>query len=183
MKTLLLLRHAQALGTAIGGTDKTRKLSPNGLADAKALGALMARDGLTPDAVLCSAATRTRETLDSVIEGMDSSSDQWSLDYLDALYNADYHVLYDAIKNADAEAETLLLVAHNPGIHALAARLAAEDGSAAVDRLSMSYAPATLTVLSCDIGDWADLAAYANAVKAVHETTEYNASDRPTRWM
>ena len=63
------------------------------------------------------------------------------------------------------------------------ARLAAEDGSAAVDRLSMSYAPATLTVLECDVEAWDAVKPYANVARAVHETTEYNADDRPTRWM
>lgn len=179
MKTLLILRHAQALGTEVGGSDKTRKISPNGVADAQALGKLMARDGLQPDAVLCSAATRTRETLDAVMGALDDAA----VDYLDRLYNADFDVLLNAIHEASDEAETLLLVAHNPGIHTLAARLAAEDGSAHVDRLSMSYAPATLSVLECDVESWAAIKPYENKVQAVHETIEYNASDRPTRWM
>ncbi|NCT41560.1 MAG: hypothetical protein GW778_07870 [Alphaproteobacteria bacterium] len=179
MKKLLILRHAQALGTAIGGSDKTRKLSPNGTADAKALGVLMAKGGLQPDAVLCSAATRTRETLGGVMDALDAAP----IDYLDRLYNADYRVLMDAVQEVPSEAQVVLLVAHNPGVHQLAARLAFDDGSERVDRLSTDYAPATLTVLQCDITDWADLKEYANVVKAVHETVEYNASDRPTRWM
>lgn len=179
MKTLLILRHAQALGTEIGGSDKTRKLSPNGIEDAKALGKLMAKDGLQPDAVLCSAATRTRETLDAVMGALDDTS----VNYLDTLYNADFDVLLNAIHEVNDDTETVLLVAHNPGIHTLAARLAEDDGSAHVDRLSMSYAPATMTVLECDVESWAEVKPYANKARAVHETTEYNADDRPTRWM
>jgi len=147
MKRLLILRHAQSLGTETGGTDKTRKLSPNGIKDAQVLGALMAREGLQPDAVLCSAATRTRQTLEGVMESLEDTK----IEYLDRLYNADFDV--------------------------------ADDGSAAAERLLMSYAPATLTVLDCDIDDWTAIKPYANRVTAVHETTEYNADDRPTRWM
>lgn len=179
MKRLLILRHAQAMGTETGGTDKTRKLSPNGVKDAQALGHLMIKEGLTPDLILCSAATRTRETLDGVMESLEGGK----IEYLDRLYNADFDVLLNAIHEAADDVETLLLVAHNPGIHALAARLAADDGSAAVDRLSMSYAPATLTVLDCDVEAWSDIKPYENVARAVHETSEYNADDRPTRWM
>ena len=179
MKTLLILRHAQALGTAVGGSDKTRKLSPNGIGDAKALGKLMAKEALNPDVVLCSAATRTRETLDGVLEGIDAGK----VEYLDRLYNSDFDTLLGAIREMGNAPETVLIVAHNPGIHTLAARLATDDGSAHVDRLSMSYAPATLTVLNCDISDWGDLEPYANVAHVVHETVEYNSSDRPTRWM
>jgi len=183
MKKLLILRHAQAANTAIGGTDKTRKLTPNGVADAKALGKLMSRENLQPGAVLCSAATRTRETLHNVMETLDTIGDNASIEYLDKLYNADFNVLVDAIAEASNDVQNLLVVAHNPGVHMLAAWLAREDGSPLVERLSMSYAPATLTVLQCDIEDWADLKSYSNKVLSVHETIEYNADERPTRWM
>ena len=179
MKRLLILRHAKAQGTEIGGTDKTRKLSAEGVSESKALGNLMVREELTPDHILCSSARRTRETLDGILEHLGSIS----TDYSDALYNADYNILLGAIHNAGEEVKTLLVVAHNPGVHTLAARLAEDDGSSHVDRLSMSYAPATLTVLDCDIGAWKELKAYSNPVKAIHETIDYNADDRPTRWM
>ena len=179
MKRLLILRHAQALGTEAGGSDKTRKLSPNGIKDAQVLGQLMAREGLQPDAVLCSAATRTRQTLESVLEGLEETS----VDYLDRLYNSDFDLLISAIHEVDDAVSTLLLVAHNPGIHTLAARLAADDGSPLSERLLMGYAPATLTVLECEIESWENLRTYSNKVAAVHETTEYNADARPTRWM
>ena len=179
MKKLLILRHAQALGTEVGGSDKTRKLSPKGIEEAKALGKLMARDGLQPDAVLCSAATRTRETLDAVMEGLDTCA----VDYLDRLYNSDFDTLLNAVHRANDDADTVLIVAHNPGIHTLAARLATDDGSAHSERLLMGYAPATLAVLECDVESWPMVQPYSNVVHALHETVEYNSSDRPTRWM
>ena len=180
MKQLLILRHAQAAGTDIGGSDKTRKLTPKGNDDASALGKLMVKEGLNPDLVLCSAATRTRETLDGVLSAFDNDV---SVDYANRLYNSDYQYLMMVAQEASDDIETLMIVAHNPGTHEFAARLAEEDGSDRVDRLSMNYAPATLTVFDCDIERWKDLRPYANKVKAVHESVEYNADDRPTRWM
>ncbi len=179
MKKLLILRHAQALGTAIGGSDKSRELSPKGQEDALALGTLMAKQGFQPDIVLCSAATRTRQTLDNIMKSLAKCKTE----ILDKLYNADFDVLLDSIRGTDADKNRVLIVAHNPGIHTLAARLAKDDASAHVDRLSMAYMPATLSVLECNIEDWADLKPYANIVRAIHETTDYNAPERPTRWM
>ena len=99
------------------------------------------------------------------------------------LYNSDFDLLLNAVHEVDNAVNTLLLVAHNPGIHTLAARLAADDGSPLSERLLMGYAPATLTVLECEIESWENLQIYSNKVAAVHETTEYNAEARPTRWM
>lgn len=183
MKKLLILRHAEAAATEIGGSDKTRKLTPAGAKDAVALGKLMSRENLQPGAVLCSSATRTRETLAGVMETLDNIGDNPPIEYLDKLYNADYNILMEEIHDAPSNVENLLVVAHNPGVHMLAAWLAKDDGSALVERLSLGYGPATLTVLACDIEDWAQLVSYSNAVLAVHETSEYNADDRPTRWM
>ncbi len=179
MKQLFILRHAQALGTQTGGTDKTRPLSPKGHEDAKALGGLMAREGLQPDQVLCSSATRTCETLDGVMESLSSCK----IEYMDRLYNADFDALLGAIREVSSDIERVLLVAHNPGVHTLAARLSKDDESAAVDRLMMSYAPATLSVLECAHAEWGDVAPYAQRLVSLHEAVEYNSSDRPTRWM
>lgn len=179
MKQLLILRHAQALATEVGGSDKTRKLSPQGHEDAHALGKLMVKQDLQPDFVLCSAALRTRQTLEGVMESLSDCATEIS----EQLYNADFETLLSALEEVPSDTSSLMIVAHNPGIHTLAARLAADDGSAHVDRLSMTYMPATLTVLDCDIEDWSDLKVYSNVVRVVHETTDYNAPERPTRWM
>src|SRR4051812_21010657 len=65
MRTLVLLRHAKAEHPA-EGSDFDRRLTTRGLADATAAGAWLASSQLSPDLVLCSPATRTRETWSSV---------------------------------------------------------------------------------------------------------------------
>ncbi len=179
MKTLLLLRHAQALGTQIGENDKTRKLSPKGLDDAKALGKLMMAKNLQPDIALCSPATRTHQTLENVMLSFTGVI----TDYNESLYNAGYEGLLNALQTIPADASMALLVAHNPGIHALAAKLAQDDNSNNYDRLTMGYAPGTLSVLSCDIDNWENLKLGTNKIIDIFDPLDYNAPDRPTRWM
>jgi len=179
MKQLYILRHAQAAGS--GHTDKERELTEQGFSDAEALGGAMLNAEFVPDFVLCSTAVRTRQTLKAALKGMGNTSP--AIDYREHLYNASHGDYLAAIQGVATHINALLLVGHNPGIHALAASLANEDNPSMVSRLSAGYAPATLTVLKCDIEDWAALRPYENKVLAVMEATEYNGADRPTRWM
>jgi len=58
MRYLLLMRHAKAETRGPGAADRDRPLVKRGLRDAALIGAAVARDGITPDLVLCSPATR-----------------------------------------------------------------------------------------------------------------------------
>ena len=69
-KRLFLLRHASTAPRS-SGSDIDRVLSPQGHADAAALGAFMSEKGYIPDAVLCSPAPRTRQTLEEVRKSVD----------------------------------------------------------------------------------------------------------------
>jgi phosphohistidine phosphatase len=56
---VVLVRHAEA---APGDPDELRTLTPEGQAQARALGAQLRAEGVEPDAVLCSPLLRARET-------------------------------------------------------------------------------------------------------------------------
>ncbi len=179
MKTLMILRHAQALSTPVGGTDKTRTLSPQGKADARALGKTMAQQDMVPGLVLCSPATRTRETLDCVLESIEGVKSEFP----EGFYNANADTYLHGVHACDDSVETLLLVGHNPGVQELATRLVNEDSPALLSRLAGGYAPATLSVLECDVESWEEIQFYQNRLMVILESTEYNGPERPTRWM
>ena len=56
---VVLVRHAEA---APGDPDELRTLTPEGRAQARALGEQLRAEGVEPDAVLCSPLLRARET-------------------------------------------------------------------------------------------------------------------------
>ena len=115
MRELILLRHAHAEPGAPGQADIDRPLSAHGLAEAEAAGRWLAGKGLLPDRVLCSSATRTRETLAAL--GDIGAGEV----YEDAsIYDASPGTLA-ALADANRDAERLLLVGHNPGLEQLAA--------------------------------------------------------------
>lgn len=117
MELLILLRHAKAVGETEAPDDRSRALADKGRADAPLAGAAMAEQGFRPERALVSAATRTRETwaLAGPVLGDPPA------EHREALYMADADRIWDEATRAGAE--RVIVVAHNPGIHALAATL------------------------------------------------------------
>jgi phosphohistidine phosphatase SixA len=115
MRELILLRHAHADSAAAGQDDHSRGLSATGRAEAQAAGDWLREHGLRPDRVLCSDATRTRETLAALGDIGEGEI------YEDAtIYEASPGTLA-TLADANRDAERLLLIGHNPGLEQLAA--------------------------------------------------------------
>jgi len=124
MHQLVLLRHAKAARESAGVSDHDRKLLPEGRRAAAAIGAAMRKAGLSPDVVLVSSSLRTQETLEE-LEAADVWDERPNIDTLPALYMATSTQIRDAIKNLPETVRSALVIGHNPGLHELAAALAA----------------------------------------------------------
>ncbi|WP_019631791.1 SixA phosphatase family protein [Actinomadura atramentaria] len=135
--TLLVLRHAKAVD-GDDMADAARPLAPRGRRDAAAAGEWLRARGLVPDAVLCSTAVRTRETLDGLALDADVA-------YEPLLYDNDVDVAARLVREAPENARTLLVVGHNPSMQQLVYDLAGEGPSA--------YPTCTLSVIDFD-GGW-----------------------------
>ena len=149
MKKLFLLRHAQA-APAGSKSDKERNLTPAGTKDALMLGRRMKQKHYHPDLVLCSTAQRTKETL----AALEQSIEIVSTLYINTLYEGGKSEMFQTIRKTDDHVDGLMIVAHNPSIHAIALMLARED-SPALGRLEAGYHPGTLSVFSCPCTSWA----------------------------
>ncbi len=150
-KRLFMLRHAQALPSSAG--DKSRALSPKGIKDAKALGRIMSEQGYIPDIVLCSPAKRTRQTL----ENLQTSLQITSVEFAEILYNGstgDY--LYE-IQKISGNYNNILIIAHNPCIYELVILLAKQGNENLLQKLSMGYPPASLSVIKCKCESWLNI--------------------------
>ncbi|MBT2206801.1 histidine phosphatase family protein [Actinomadura sp. NEAU-AAG7] len=111
MPTLIVLRHAKAVsGLEIPDIDRT--LTDRGRRDAAAAGEWLRANDLVPDRVLCSVATRTRETLDQLKIDADTVVEP-------KIYDNDPDELLALVAETPAEAGRLLLVGHNPSVHHL----------------------------------------------------------------
>ena len=144
MKRLVLMRHAKS-DWSFNLEDHARPLNARGQSAAKAMGDWLRAQGYLPDQVLCSDATRTRETLSRL--GLEVPV-QFSRD----LYLADPKTMFEALRNATGE--TVMLIGHNPGICAMAHEVLADWPSH--DRFDDCPTGATL-IADFDIKDWETL--------------------------
>ncbi|THF92955.1 MAG: histidine phosphatase family protein [Sulfitobacter sp. SK025] len=116
MKRLILMRHAKSDWSSAGTSDHDRVLNERGRQNAVSLGHWLAQRSLIPDAALCSTATRARQTLDLL-----DLPPYTSVTFHRNLYLASAETLLTALRAA--KGDTILIVAHNPGIGVLASAI------------------------------------------------------------
>ena len=124
MRTLILLRHAKAVRPHEAENDKARGLTGRGRREAAEAGAAMEAAGLKPALALVSTAERTRQTAAQALGGFSLERQ-----FEEALYHAEPESIWDAFAASDAQ--SVVIVGHNPGIGELATMLVhqAHDGS------------------------------------------------------
>ena len=139
MPTLIMVRHAKAASPA-GTADIDRPLSGRGQENARQVGDELRDAGRVPDRVICSTALRTRQTLDGLGLDVPADFESW-------VYDNDAEEILDLLRDQD-DAETLLLVGHNPSMHELVVGL---TGARA------DHFPTSATAVIEFNGGWADL--------------------------
>ena len=154
MRQLLLLRHAKSSWDDPGLPDFERPLNPRGRAAAGAMRTAMAGLGLAPDQVLVSTSRRTRETLDA-LEPWDETP---LIEPMDALYLAPAAGLLRALQEVQPTVRSVMVIAHNPGLHELAVLLmgASPQGGADARRVQEGYPSGALAEFVVT-APWADL--------------------------
>jgi len=154
-RTLLLLRHAKS-DYPDGVTDHERPLAPRGVREAELAGDWIRGRVDRVDAVLCSSATRTRQTLQRT--GIDAQAQ-----FSDRIYEATPGMVIDEINGVEAwvggDVATLLVVGHEPVMSAMALGLADEvSGNGTVaEEVSAKYPTSAIAVLRVP-GPWQELA-------------------------
>jgi phosphohistidine phosphatase len=154
MRRLLLLRHAKSDWTRPGARDHERTLASRGREAAPRIGAYMVRHGLNPDLVLCSTATRARETWDLIAKAFVQKAPAV---FDERLYEASAGALLEVVKETKGSVHALLLTGHNPGMHDLAQRLIASGDTDARQRLTEKFPTGALAVIDFAVDDWRKL--------------------------
>lgn len=141
-RTLLLMRHAKS-DYPPGVDDHDRPLAPRGIRQAGLAGDWLRANAPAIDGVLCSTATRTRETL--LNTGIDAP-----VRYSERLYASTPGTLIDEINTVDDAVGTLLVIGHEPTMSALALGLggAGRTNTAAAERISAKFPTSAIAVLT-----------------------------------
>jgi phosphohistidine phosphatase len=160
-RTLLLLRHAKSDYPA-GVADHQRPLAARGQREAALAGDWLRAHVAAVDAVLCSTATRTRETLART--QIDAP-----VSYVDRLYDATPGVVIDEINGVDSEVATLLVIGHEPAMSSVALGLATPEGSntTAAEHISTKFPTSAIAVLRT-AAPWEQLTLSSAALVTFH---------------
>lgn len=154
MRQLLLLRHAKSSWDEATLSDHARPLNTRGKRAADAMAEQMRTLGLAPDVVLVSSSRRTLQTL----EALQPMDDPPMVEVMDALYLAPWQGLLEALNKVPETARSVLLIAHNPGLHDLGLALVgpAAAGGPLAQRLATDYPTGALAEFTV-AGSWRDL--------------------------
>ncbi|MFC8171769.1 SixA phosphatase family protein [Streptomyces sp. NPDC057242] len=148
-RRIVLLRHAKADWPQV--SDHERPLAERGRSDAPVAGRRLAETGIGFDLALCSTAVRTRETWKLAVQEL---PERPRTVYEDRLYEASLGELIALLNDVPDEVSDLLVIGHNPGMHALADALAGRAEGDTAARMNRSGFPTSaFAVLTFD-GSW-----------------------------
>jgi phosphohistidine phosphatase len=155
MKRLCFLRHAKSDWGDPAKDDFDRPLNTRGAKAADFMAEYIASSPYRPDAVLCSTAARATATCSPLCKALGKDV---PITYRDELYHAMPDAMLEEIHRASDDAETLLLVGHNPGLVLLAMALAEDPEDETALRVAHGVPTGGFIVFEFDIDRWADLA-------------------------
>lgn len=167
MKHVFLLRHAKTEKGTLTQDDKDRALTPEGRMDAENAGNFLKEQSFRPDIVLCSPATRTRETLQHLTRTCPIPS---PTEYPDTLYLASSEQIFSLVQHLPETANSVLIVGHNPGLPQCMF-IASEEKSGAAQSVMMQFSPCSMAQLSFDTNDWGECEPDSAATKRIYPTT------------
>lgn len=163
-RTLILLRHAKS-GYPDGVADHDRPLAPRGIREAGLAGDWLRANLPGIDRVLCSTATRARQTLATA--GIADVG--VPVHYVDRLYGATPGTVLDELNTVTDDVATLLLVGHEPTLSQVALGLASIRGTdpRTEARIATKFPTSGIAVLRVEAG-WCDLGFGGAALVGFH---------------
>jgi phosphohistidine phosphatase len=152
MHTLYLLRHGKSSWTGQALEDQQRPLAERGRRDAERVARHLLDAGITPELILCSAAERTRESLELIRPALAPNT---RVRLENDLYAADADTLLACLRTLHEDVASVMLVGHNPGLHDLALILASTGTE--LRRLEHKLPTAALATLTIPHSPWSRL--------------------------
>lgn len=148
-RRIVLLRHAKAEWSQ--DSDHERPLAERGRKDAPVAGRKLVDSGIAFDLALCSTAARTRETWKLAVHEM---PERPRTVYEERLYEASLGELIALVNETPDEVRNLLVIAHNPGMHALADALSGASEGDALARMTRGGFPTAAFAVVEFSGNW-----------------------------
>jgi phosphohistidine phosphatase len=140
MKTLLIIRHANALHKSTNG-DFERQLSPTGLKEALLMANKVKEAGHVPQLIISSEAARAKTTATIFADTLGLPAPQTQM----AIYDGNEKKLLNIINKFPDETDNIALVGHNPDISNLLFLLTGKH---------VDVPTCTVALLSFEFNEW-----------------------------
>lgn len=124
---LYIMRHAKS-DWETGTSDFDRPINTRGNKSAIHIGQWMSENNYIPDKIISSPAVRAKQTIELVVEQLDGKTEK-DISYEKDLYLASLDTLLENIALYKSNVNSLMLVAHNPGLEELISFLDGDSGS------------------------------------------------------
>lgn len=147
-KTLIVMRHGKSDWDVDTSRDFERPLARRGREDVPCMAAWLHEQRLLPDVLISSPARRAAVTAALVAEACELNSAD--IIYDDAVYEASRADLLAVIGRHASNANTVMLIGHNPGLDDLVSSLV--PGKLPLTNKGKFMTTAAVAVLECD--DW-----------------------------
>jgi phosphohistidine phosphatase len=154
VKRLFVLRHAKSDWGQPGLADHDRPLAARGKRATVLLAEHLRRVRIEPAVVLCSTATRARQTFEAVRAALPESTPVW---FERRLYGAGSDELVDRINEVPDPDGSVMLVGHNPGLQDLVLHLAPSRDAALVARVEAKFPTAAFATIDLAVDRWAEV--------------------------
>jgi len=146
MRRLIILRHAKSDWNAGSSDDHARPINARGRDAAPRVAAHLREQGWTPDAVVSSDATRTRQTWERMQPALgDAPEARFTPD----LYLAGLDRIRAVLGSLPSDVGTAMVLGHNPGW---------EDAVYALSGVRVRMTTCNAALLTCEADDWSTAA-------------------------
>jgi phosphohistidine phosphatase len=149
---LFLLRHAKSNWDDPSIGDHDRPLAPRGRRAVAKIADYATKTGIRPDLILCSSATRARQTLERIAPSLGRDAE---IHIERSLYGATEDQLLERLHALPDEVDSAMMIGHNPGVQDLALLLAREGPLR--NQLEDKFSTAGLASLAFGGVGWKDL--------------------------
>ena len=162
MKTLYILRHAKSSWDNPLLADFERPLNKRGLEAAPFMGEVIYKNRFKPELFLSSPAKRAKQTAVLVRE---VGAIEPEIRFDERIYEASPQMLAQIVTELGEEADSVLLVGHNPGLEGLIRYLTGE---------TQPMPTAALAVIDLNVETWAETTAESGTLKNLIRPTDVN---------
>ena len=161
MKKLILMRHGDA-PMAFSG-DHERELSASGMAEVE-ITACYIKSNYKIDRIICSIAKRNKQTLDVLQKHVGVELVEFS----DDIYKNDLAILQSLVSGFTNEAETILLLGHNPSLLLFALKCDPSGYDEWHDQMSQGLRTAEIIVIECDeYSTWEEFISFGGKIRDI----------------